>query len=278
MKSVVGLLEYTVTGAFVWVLVAIFAAWIGFDAQLGASPLASVPALPQELVASSTLMKDVISLAIGGAFLVAVFATGALLDLVAPVVFIVLEIGWAQKWIFNRPQDWLDRLVREEGGFVAADYEILVRNRGQKKPVIWAPLRYRRVTAFLLSYVLAGAKAAQVEDLVDRWKLWRVNQAICLSLLMLTFALCGWTLFTYDANMSVKSVLAGVLLPIVLSVLSYVSMRLSFFRLVTSFEPALYLTFMQSRRKPDEPAQLAPAVPAGTRSAIAGRRAARAFP
>ena len=270
MKSVVGLLEYTVTGAFVWVLVAAFATVVGLDMHLGAAVAARLQELPKGL----DVAKDLISLAVGGAFLVGVFATGALLDLVAPVVFIALEIGWAQKWMFQRGHRWMDRLVQQEGAIVASDYEMLVRNGGRKKPAIWVPLRYRRVTAFLFSYVLAGAKSPQVEDLLDRLKLWRVNQAIGLSLLLLTLALSAWAFIsTYlvpQAALSAKELLMGVLLPAGLCVLSYVSMRLSFFRLVIALEAALYLTFTQSRRKAVDPAAVK--VPRGVRSELAGTR------
>lgn len=277
MKSIVGLLEYTVTGAFVWILFVLAFAWVSVDAKVSQGiPLGEVWAalqsflssVPSEVTEPAGLAKDILSYAVVGTLLVAVFTTGALLDLVAPVAFVVLEIGWAQKWMFRRSHTWLDQLIDEEGALVAADYAALVGPPRQgKRPSQWQPLKYRRVTTFLLSHMLSAAKPGQIEDFMDSLKLWRVNEAICLALFVLALGLAGRGLFVETRD----SFLVSAVVPSFLAVLAYVSMRIGFFRMVTALESALYVGFVQSRRAGMKVAAHAaiPQPPAGAETSVA---------
>jgi hypothetical protein len=281
MKSIVGLLEYTVTGAFVWMMFAAFLTMVTLQSpryanltEVWSAWSQSLPAIPDEIRRSAAMARELISAAIGGAFFVAIFATGALLDLLAPVVFVVLETRWSQKWMFREPRPWLDRLMSQEGELVAADYANLVRQE-RARPVEWEICKYRRVTTFLLSYVLAKSKSGQVDDLLDRLKLWRTNQAIALSLLLMTTALTVWILATWQAHKPVEAVVIGVLIPAFLFALSYFSMRMTFFRLVTALESAAYLGFTQSSRSevknPDD-ATPPVRIPTAVNTALAGKK------
>jgi hypothetical protein len=281
MKGIVGLVEYTVTGAFVWLLFLVFLGWVALDsptydstatlAQVWTQWAQQFVAVPAKVLESSKLVQDVMPQVIGGAFFVTVFVTGALLDLAASALFVVVETRWAQK-MFRRANGWLPELIRDYGALISSDYHDLTREReNSAKPAEWEPAKYRRVTAFLFSYILAVAKPGQVDEVRERLKLWRVNQAICLSLIVLTIALALWTLHTWEGRDPFRAFFLGFALPLALLGLTYLSMRVSFYRLSIAMESALYLSLAQSRASrtaapaTQEPPAVVPIAEAGTR-------------
>jgi hypothetical protein len=271
VKSIVGLLEYTVTGAFVWILFLVFLTMVAADtmpnhtvSEVWASWMRDFPSLPADTFQSREILKDVLSLTVGGAVLVAVFSTGYALDLLAPVAFSVIEIRWARKWLLSESRPWLDALIAARGGIVSAAYsELTPAKRGFNRPVEWKVAKYRRVAMFLNSYVLATAKGGQLGDLLDRLKVWRVSQSISLSMVLLVLAMAIWIGVTGNQT----AWLVGFVVPVILAGLSYLSMEMTFFRLVIALESAAYIAWTQpegdgAKAKPQvsaEPEELQPA-------------------
>ncbi len=259
MKSIVGLLEYTVTGAFVWLVFLLFVTMVamggGWNAALATqawqSWLENLPSVPPAMLQASGIGREMLSLALGGALLIAVFSTGLLLDLLAPMVFVTLEIQWARKWMLREARPWMERLIREHGELVSSDYQALVEGTGNLwRPVPWRVEKYRRLCIFLISYVLAASKSGLQEDFLDRLKVWRVTQAISLSLIVLWGLLAAWTYMTWDKRPHLESVMVGVVAPLVLGAAAYLIMRVTFFRLTIALHAAAYLAWRASEPEP----------------------------
>ena len=272
MKSIVGLLEYTVTGAIFWILFFVFMTMAGMGAdpnrggmsatEVWASWAGMMPSLQVQVPDSGALketVKETASLAVSGVLFIAIFSTGLLLDLLAPQIFSVIEIGWARKWLLREKRPWLDDLTRENGELIASDYE--AQKAGSRwRPIEWRVEEYRRLTMFLTSYVLATSKAGQLEDFLDRLKLWRVSQGISLSLgLFLLALLISWVLPPWsDHHLSLfEALLFRMMIPLGLLFGSYMTMHMTFFRFVIALETAAYLGGKQAQRAARQPAAAA---------------------
>ncbi len=252
MKSIVGLLEYTVTGAFVWIIFIIFLAMVGVDAgpevkKLIDKHFAAVSALPHLQGQPSQIVKEVIQIAIGGFLFVAIFLTGLVLDMLAPLIFAPLEIYWARKMLFVKPRSWFRELMDAHDDLVGDAYTLLSRpadtkDKGKlKRPVVWEIAKYRRLTAFLFSYVLATGKAPQLDEFQERLKVWRVTQALALAFLLLWIAVIAWSQLTWTGREPLQSWILGIFIPTLLAFFSYFAMQITFFRLAISLEASTFL-------------------------------------
>jgi len=265
MKSIIGLFEYTFTGVFVWLLFVVFVTMVGMDAGPDAKNYTALevwqrwinelPSLPQE-VQTSPILKEMASLTAGGVLLVVAFATGFLLDLAAPAAFAVVEISWARKWFLRERGNperraWLDDLIDKQGAIVKEEYQLMAHQDGTPgKPVVWLVHTYWRLALFLTSYALKNAKGGQLDDVNDRLKHWRVSQSISLSLVLLLGALTIWIFHTWDQRQAHEAIIIGIVLPAALFVLSYLSMRMTYFRLVVALQTAAFLSWTEHQTKP----------------------------
>ncbi len=258
MKSIIGLAEYTLTGGFLWILFLVFATLIGMERQdLGAVEvwaawLNDLPKLPSG--EQTLLLKDSIPVAVTGVMLIGIFATGLMLDLVAPFVFVAFEIGWARKWLMRDPATWFTNLIAQHGELVSKDYETLSGSRSLWRPAISQVGEYRRLMLFLVSYVLGSSNAGQQEEIFDRMKLWRVSRTLSVSLLVLSTLLTLWFLFQKpDAHEPTLVLYTGIAAPWVVLAISCFMVRTSFSRLLISIQATAYLAWKKSLQKNHEP-------------------------
>jgi hypothetical protein len=243
MKNVVGLLEFTVTGAFFWLVLAFLSALVGIDhsvANGAVSPSDIVEDWLQFVPAMDNAPRELLGAAGAGLFFIAIFSTGFLLDLVAPLIFAVIETRMARQWMLLHSPAWLEDLVRQHRELVLADFESLRRAKGTWwRPVEWEVGKYRRLMVFFTSYVLATSKDGQQAEFLDRVKAWRVSEAMALSLLLLALGITAWVTRNYqNANVAM---LGGAAVAWAIYGLAWVVLRETFFRVLIALEAGAYL-------------------------------------
>lgn len=289
MKGIVGLLEYTVTGALFWALGLFGIALLVLSAgpEVPAKLLGLLPQLPDLKLRYPDAAKDAVSIVLVGLLFVVVFYTGFFLDLVGPFVFAAIEVDWARRMLLRHNAGWFADLIHAHGEQVAEDYKALVAQPAPKppalfgwaryrgRPAIWQVSRYRRLSMFLISYVLGTAKGGQLEEFADRLKVWRVSQAIALSFLLLWLILAVGTQLTWFASTTYITVFIGTSIPTLLLVASYYGMRIAFYRFATCLESSAYLGWKASQ-KPVVTAQAAVAPSAEAPASGAARAALQA--
>ena len=258
MKSIIGLAEYTLTGGFLWILFLVFATLNGMERQdLGAVQVwaAWLNDLPKlQSGDPALLLKDSIPAAVTGVMLNGIFATGLMLDLVAPFVFVAFEIGWTKKWLLRDPATWFTDLIAQHGGLVSKDYQALSGSRNLWRPAISQVGEYRCLMLFLISYVLGSSSAGQQEVIFDRMKLWRVSRALSVSLLVLSTLLTLWFFFQKpEAHEPTRVLYVGIAAPWVVLAISCFMVRTSFSRLMVSIQATAYLAWKKSLGTNSEP-------------------------
>lgn len=253
MKAVIGLVEYTITGGFFWTVFVVLGTVLGLGGAQGPGGTmvrilgwldyasALVASVKPELLAT---LKDSFALVFAGIVFISIFATGLLIDLLSPIFFFAFEIRWVRKWLLNSPGGWFADLVKAHQELVGEDYEGLGRTDGKRywQPVVWEVARYRRLSAFVLSYALAHAQSGQVEQISDRIKVWRLSRGISTSLLVLAISLTFW--FVFSRSEADKAALTlGIVLPWMLAFFSWYMTRTSFLDVIQSLRVACYLAW-----------------------------------
>lgn len=259
MKSIIGLAEYTLTGGFLWILFLVFATLIGMERQdLGAVQVWAgwLDNLPKLQSGEQTLLlKDSLPAAVTGVMLIGIFATGLMLDLVAPFVFVGLEIAWARRWLLRDPPGWFTALIEHHRDLVSRDYQVLSGKRVFWRPAVCQVGEYRRLMLFLISYVLGSSTSGQQEEIFDRMKLWRVSRTLSVSLLVLS-TLLTFGILCQDPQVHppMRVLLVGIVAPWVVLAISCFMVRTSFSRFVVSIQATAYLAWRKSLEKSSEPA------------------------
>jgi len=194
--------EYSITGGLLWLNVFLFVTllnlpvdqitlnaalqkWVNWFATM--KPLAAtLTALPTTL--QSSLGTLLVALAI-----IVIFISGILLDLIAPVFFVPVELYFFRKSLVQKNRGWLDRLIAANGEFIAVDYQTFIGGRviDWKHPFAWFEQRrcFQKISAFLLSHIMVFSQAAALEELMDRIHLWRTSRAISTSMVVLAVLL-----------------------------------------------------------------------------------------
>jgi hypothetical protein len=261
MKAVIGLVEYTITGGFFWTAFVVLGTVLGLGGAQGPSGTmvqllgwldyanalaASVqPELLDVLKQTELLgtLKDSFALIFAGVVFISIFATGLLIDLVAPITFFAFEIRWIRNWLLKSPGGWFSQLIEAHRGLVGEAYDALRRIDGKRhwQPVVWQVAEYRRLTAFVMSYALASAKSGQVEQISDRIKVWRLSRGISTSLVVLAFALTSWFIHSHEDPKAALTL--GIVVPWALAFLSWYMTRTTFLDVVQSLRVACYLAW-----------------------------------
>jgi hypothetical protein len=260
MKAVIGLVEYTITGGFFWVVFVVLGTVLGLGGAQGpggtmvhllgwldsAKALAAnVQPLLSALKETELLgtLKDSFALVFAGIVFISIFATGLLIDLAAAIVFLPFEIRWMRRWLLRSPGAWFAELIEAHRGLVGKDYDALRSADGERRwrPVVWQLGKYRRLSAFVLSYALANAKGGQSEQISDRIKLWRLSRAISTSLLILAISLTSW--FIVLRSEDKVALTLGIVVPWVLAFFSWFMTLTTFLDLVHSLRAACFLAW-----------------------------------
>lgn len=195
--------EYSITGGLLWVNIFLFATllnlpldrlnwngaslvWSGWIATLAPLKSTMETALPSALQSSlGTLL--------GALVIIVIFFSGIVLDLLGPLFFVPFELYFFRKWLVRKNRDWLDRLIVDNGEFIAADYSTFVGGRviDWRHPLAWFEQRrcFHKISAFLLSHIMVFSQAAALDELMDRIHLWRTSRAISTSLVVLAVLL-----------------------------------------------------------------------------------------
>lgn len=251
MKSIIGLVEYTVTGAFLWLALLVLAMLTGenlnpFEGWLDYLVKHS-KALAKGLDERTlSLLKDGVALLFAGIVFISVFATGLFIDLVAPIVCGALEIRWIRTWLLKKEERWFVGLVDQYGELVGPAYARLTDKKlARWKPAFLLAEPYRAVSAFVLTYALGAAKTAQTEQLLERMKIWRVTRALAVTMLILALALLFAGPSSGDPS---KFFLFRLLTPALLLLSAWYMTRTSFLDVVQCVRTACFITWSESRR------------------------------
>src|SRR6266496_11831 len=194
--------EYSITGGLLWVNVFLFATLVNLPVdqitlnaalQKWVTWYAAMKPLAATLTALPTTLQSSLGTLLGALAIIAIFISGILLDLIAPVFFVRVEFYFFRKCLVQKNRGWLDRLIAANGEFIAADYQTFVGGRviDWKHPFAWFEQRrcFQKISAFLLSHIMVFSQAAALEELMDRIHLWRTSRAISTSMVVVAVLL-----------------------------------------------------------------------------------------
>lgn len=245
MKSIIGLVEYTVTGGFFWIIFLVLPPLFGLAmGKPDAFGTFDVVAWLAQLSAPLAAGKDSFGVIFAGIVFIGVFATGLTLDLLAPVLLLAFEISWIRKWLVDRKEGWFAALVARHADLVGTHYEALIREGPRRwRPGVLDMPHYRALSTFVLTYALGAAKGGQGEEIFDRLKVWRVSRAISITLVILAISLQVASLVHITKLDSLRVFIVGAFVPWVLVLASWHMTRSSFFDLVQSMRASCFLAF-----------------------------------
>lgn len=248
MKSIVGLVEYTVTGGFLWIACFALALFMGDNLnplQIWSKWLDHV-ATHIPLGKQPEFLKDGLSIIFAGIVLISVFATGLVLELLAPIICGAFEIRWIRKSLIERREPWFEALVNQHGDLLGADYAKLTNsNMARWKPAFLLSDAYRTLSVFVSTYALMGAKNGLPEQMFERLKIWRVARAISVAMLFLALAL----IFAGPHGLDPwRTLLFRAVVPGLLLLAAWHMTRTSFLDLVQYLRTTCFLAWIESRR------------------------------
>jgi len=194
--------EYSITGGLLWVNIFLFATllnlpldrldWSGAS-QVWSAWIDTLAPLKSIEMALPSALQNSLGTLLGALVIIVIFFSGILLELIGPVFFVPLELYFFRKWLVQKNRGWLDRLIDDNGGFIAADYLAFVGGRlvDWRHPLAWFEQRrcFHKISAFLLSHIMVFSQAAALDELMDRIHLWRTSRAISTSLVVLAVLL-----------------------------------------------------------------------------------------
>jgi hypothetical protein len=198
--------EYSITGGLLWVNVLLFAILLNLPVDLPvdqfnldtasqkwAAWIDAMAPLKDTLAVLPSGLQSSLGTLLGALVIIVIFFSGIVLDLIAPVFFLPIELYFFRKWLIQKNRGWLDRLIAANGEFIAADYQTFIdgRVRDWKRPMAWFEQRrcFQKVSAFMLSHIMVFSQASALEELMDRVHLWRTSRAISTSMVVLAVLL-----------------------------------------------------------------------------------------
>jgi len=195
--------EYSITGGLLWVNVFLFATLLELSvgginlnaaSKVWATWIAAMAPLKRTLeMALPAALQSSLGTLLGALVIIVIFFSGIVLDLIAPVFFVRVELYFFRKCLVQKNRGWLDRLIAANGEFIAADYQTFVGGRviDWKHPFAWFEQRrcFQKISAFLLSHIMVFSQASALEELMDRIHLWRTSRAISTSMVVLAVLL-----------------------------------------------------------------------------------------
>jgi len=183
--------DYGLIGGFFWLLQVALGSFCGIfepGSNLLRSLKAGLDAIPSGAVASVAAL-------VGALALIAVFATGLVLDLLGSSYYRIMEAGIFVAYI-RRNRRWLEDIVNQSRDYMQDDWSVLLNTpaywRGSfSKEHLLHPFRrgrirpmYMRMQSFLLSYVLLAPGMDKVELLSTQMALWNLSRAIATAMLV----------------------------------------------------------------------------------------------
>jgi hypothetical protein len=172
--------DYGLTGGFfLFVALAVFG-WHHPEAV--SAILDKLPELQKKLPVSETVLASF--------FVVCVFATGLLLDLVGSLAF-VWELGIFRKYL-NRNKEWIGQIVAKYEEFLGEDINLISTTnfwdlRIRRQPVMLvAP--FNRIESILISHLVLTADPTRLELVMDQMRTYRIARAVSSGLFVLSVA------------------------------------------------------------------------------------------
>ncbi len=238
MKAAVRFAEYSLTGGFFWLNVFLLLTLLHLDAGHGTWTGALLDLwsgwlrrLDEALGRAGGLEALITALT-----LLVVFATGLLLDLLAPIFFAPFEVAAFRRFFRDPRQTWMDELTRRQGDHLHHDLEDFLR-----EPVFsWRDPRlagrqrhrYERLRAFLLVHLYTHAAGTRLDELLDQLRLVRTSRALSLSLALLALFLATLVGLAEEGSFASRyAEAAAILIPLGLFFLSVAITRATFQRL-----------------------------------------------
>lgn len=200
MKGIARFAEYSVSGGLLWLNILLFmtllhlpdnpsfinvmSIWKDWLTDLG-----DQSRLPSNLdIFSKSLNTIAVSL-----FVLLVFCTGLLLDLMSPLICSQLEVMFFRNSIKISEQKWLDTLVKKHEIYLHDDYAKFIFEPlfSAKNPKIWNAQKKRasRINAFLMAYIFVNSNSVFLTQLTDKMQIWYTCRSITTSLLVLCLLL-----------------------------------------------------------------------------------------
>jgi len=238
MKATVRFAEYSLTGGFFWLNVFLLLTLLHLDAGQGGwtkALLALWSDWLQRLDETLGRAGGMEALTTALALLV-VFATGLVLDLLAPLFFAPFEVATFRRFLRDPHQAWMGELAHRHGDYLGRDLEDLLR-----EPVFsWRDprlagrqrRRYERLRAFLLAHLYTRAAGTHLDELLDQLRLVRTSRALSLSLALLALFLATLVGLAEGGSFASRyAEAAAILIPLALFFLSVTLTRATFQRL-----------------------------------------------
>ncbi len=164
--------EYSITGGLLWVNVFLFVTLLELSegsinlnaaSKVWATWIAAMAPLKATLeMALPAALQSSLGTLLGALVIIVIFFSGIVLDLIAPLFFVPIELYFFRKWLVQK-----------------------------KHPMAWFEQRryFQKISAFLLSHIMVFSQAAALEELMDRIHLWRTSRAISTSMVVVAVLL-----------------------------------------------------------------------------------------
>jgi hypothetical protein len=236
MKDTVRFGEYTLFGGILWLFVACFTTIISLiNTPETTVSISATIALWMEWIqpiineSTHTAIKS-----LGTAiFVVVLFLTGLLLDILSEYYFAPYEALHFRHWILKDHRSWLDTLVDRYPEFIEKEYKQFLEQpflswkepkNWFKRAIEWQKQRYRykKLRLFLISYIMTHANSSTHTEMMNQLNLWRTGRAISMSMLFFC------TMLFYAVNaIEATTLLIFIISIIIPGILFYASVVLS---------------------------------------------------
>ena len=199
MKGIARFAEYSISGGLLWINIIVFITLINFPADTTQGFLYTTIDLWNEWLTefsshlkqanSFELFSNTINSLAASLFILLIFCTGLMLDLISPFFCTQIEILFFRKSIKSKEYQWLKRLTEKHVDFLQDDYQTFVDEPlfDYRSPKVWPAQkrRYNQINSFLLAYLFANSDNLYLTQLTDKLRLWYTSRAITTSLLVL---------------------------------------------------------------------------------------------
>jgi hypothetical protein len=226
--------EYSITGGLLWVNVFLFATLLELSvgginlnaaSKVWATWIAAMAPLKATLeMALPAALQSSLGTLLGALVIIVIFFSGIVLDLIAPLFFVPIELYFFRKWLVQKNRGWLDRLIAVNGEFIAADYQTFIGGRliDWKHPMAWFEERrcFQKISAFLLSHIMVSSQAAALEEMMDRIHLWRTSRATSTSMVVLAVLLTFGPLAPLSRGVAHHPWMIATVVPLLLTLIS----------------------------------------------------------
>ncbi len=259
MKAAVRFAEYSLTGGFFWLGVFLFLTllhletrgdWLTNLSLLWQHWLQHLGRLTGQVQGLQTLSASLT--------LLVVFATGLILDLLAPFLYAPLEVATMRRMLQADDQQWLTELTRRHRAYLGTTVEDLRDQPSfswhDPRQALRQRRRYERLRAFLLAHLFVHTPDAHLEDVLDQLRLWRTARALSLSLALLAlFLALVVTLAEPGSSASRYGEPIAIVLPSTLFLVSLFINHLTFHRLCTTLFALSYHAQQRISAPPSSP-------------------------